>query len=182
MLIWLPIALLTGVAVLAVLLPLGSRSKARDEGVVTSEARQVFEQALELDGTQLRARYYSAIALEQDGDRDGALARYREMLQGLPDTNGAAGAIRARMAALIGAAEPSGQNAMIAGMVAQLDAKLEADGSDRDGWIKLMRSYQVLGQRANAEDALVRARKAMASSSEGLAAINAAAQELGLGN
>ena len=32
MLIWLPIALLTGVAVLAVLLPLGSRSKARDEG------------------------------------------------------------------------------------------------------------------------------------------------------
>ena len=152
------------------------------EGVVTSEARQVFEQALALDGTQLRARYYSAIALEQDGDRDGALARYREMLQGLPDTNGAAGAIRARMAALIGAAEPSGQNAMIAGMVAQLDAKLEADGSDRDGWIKLMRSYQVLGQRANAEDALVRARKAMASSPEGLAAINAAAQELGLGN
>jgi cytochrome c-type biogenesis protein CcmH len=45
-----------------------------------------------------------------------------------------------------------------------------------------MRSYQVLGQRANAEDALVRARKAMASSPEGLAAINAAAQELGLGN
>jgi len=32
MLIWLPIALLTGVAVLAVLFPLGSRSKARDEG------------------------------------------------------------------------------------------------------------------------------------------------------
>ena len=32
MLIWLPIALLTGVAVLAVLLPLGSRSRARDEG------------------------------------------------------------------------------------------------------------------------------------------------------
>jgi hypothetical protein len=51
---------------------------------------------------------------------------------------------------------------MIAGMVAQLDAKLEADGSDRDGWIKLMRSYQVLGQRVNAEDALVRARKALA--------------------
>jgi cytochrome c-type biogenesis protein CcmH len=86
------------------------------------------------------------------------------------------------MAALIGEAEPSGQDAMIAGMVAQLDAKLEADGSDRDGWIKLMRSYQVLGQRANAEDSLVRARKAMASSPEGLAAINAAAQELGLGN
>jgi cytochrome c-type biogenesis protein CcmH len=104
------------------------------------------------------------------------------MLQGLPDTNGAAGAIRARMAALIGAAEPSGQNAMIAGMVAQLDAKLDADGSDRVGWIKLMRSYQVLGQRANAEDALARARKALASSPEGLAAINAAAQELGLGN
>ena len=39
------------------------------EGVVTSEARQVFEQALALDGTQLRARYYSAIALEQDGDQ-----------------------------------------------------------------------------------------------------------------
>ena len=34
-------------------------------------------------------------------------------------------AARADVAALIGAAEPSGQNAMIAGMVAQLDAKLE---------------------------------------------------------
>lgn len=152
------------------------------EGVVTREARQVFEQALALDATHLRARFYSAVALEQDGDRDRALAHYREMLQGLPDTDRAGAAIRARMAALIGAADSSGQNAMIAGMVAQLDAKLEADGSDRDGWIRLMRSYQVLGQRANAEDALVRARKAMASSAEGLAAINRAAQELELGN
>lgn len=48
---------------------------------------------------------------------------------------------------------------MIRGMVAGLAAKLEANPSDIDGWLKLVRSYSVLGEPDKALDA---ARKAKA--------------------
>ncbi|BAI73510.1 cytochrome C-type biogenesis protein [Azospirillum sp. B510] len=51
-----------------------------------------------------------------------------------------------------------GQDEMIRGMVANLAARLESDPSDIDGWLKLARSYGVLGDTAKALDAAGKAR------------------------
>ena len=53
----------------------------------------------------------------------------------------------------------AGQDEMIRGMVANLAAKLDADPSDVDGWLKLARSYGVLGEPAKALDAAGKARE-----------------------
>ncbi|WP_434615890.1 c-type cytochrome biogenesis protein CcmI [Azospirillum sp. B2RO_4] len=53
----------------------------------------------------------------------------------------------------------AGQDEMIRGMVANLAAKLDADPSDVDGWLKLARSYGVLGEPAKALDAARKARE-----------------------
>jgi cytochrome c-type biogenesis protein CcmH len=52
---------------------------------------------------------------------------------------------------------PDEQAEMIRGMVDKLAAKLEANPDDADGWRKLARAYQVLGQPDKAKSALERA-------------------------
>lgn len=56
-------------------------------------------------------------------------------------------------------ANMGGQDEMIRGMVANLAARLDADPSDVDGWLKLARSYGVLGEPAKALDAARKARE-----------------------
>ncbi len=56
-------------------------------------------------------------------------------------------------------ANMAGQDEMIRGMVANLAARLDADPSDVDGWLKLARSYGVLGEPAKALDAARKARE-----------------------
>ncbi|PWC98622.1 c-type cytochrome biogenesis protein CcmI [Azospirillum sp. TSO5] len=56
-------------------------------------------------------------------------------------------------------ASMAGQDEMIRGMVANLAARLDADPSDVDGWLKLARSYGVLGEPAKALDAARKARE-----------------------
>jgi cytochrome c-type biogenesis protein CcmH len=51
---------------------------------------------------------------------------------------------------------------MIRGMVTRLADRLKRDGSDFEGWLQLMRSYVVLGERDKAMDAAANARKAIA--------------------
>jgi cytochrome c-type biogenesis protein CcmH len=50
---------------------------------------------------------------------------------------------------------------MIRGMVARLAERLKTDGSDLDGWLRLMRSYVVLGERDKALSAAADARQAI---------------------
>lgn len=52
-------------------------------------------------------------------------------------------------------------NEMIRGMVARLAERLKKDGSDLDGWLQLMRSYVVLGERDKALSAAADARQAI---------------------
>ncbi len=55
------------------------------------------------------------------------------------------------------------RTAMIAGMVANLEAKLEEDPSNIDGWLRIIRSYAVLGRKNDAATALTKAVKQFAS-------------------
>jgi cytochrome c-type biogenesis protein CcmH len=52
---------------------------------------------------------------------------------------------------------PEERQAMIRGMVDGLAQRLEDEPEDIDGWLRLARAYAVLGERAEAIDALERA-------------------------
>jgi cytochrome c-type biogenesis protein CcmH len=61
---------------------------------------------------------------------------------------------------------PDEQAEMIQGMVTKLAAKLETNPDDADGWRKLARAYQVLGQNDKAKTALDRAATAEAKAAK----------------
>jgi len=69
---------------------------------------------------------------------------------------------------------------MIDGMVEGLAAKLKANPRDADGWVRLLRSRMVLGQRDQATRDLATARKALTGDAMALSKVNAAALEYGV--
>jgi cytochrome c-type biogenesis protein CcmH len=75
---------------------------------------------------------------------------------------------------------PDQRSEMIRGMVDRLAEKLKADGSDLDGWLRLMRAYIVLGEPDKARTALADARKAMASDADKRKALDDFAKGLGI--
>jgi cytochrome c-type biogenesis protein CcmH len=166
--------------------------------VVTAEARAAFERARALDATAIRPRFYLAVAFDQEGRTDEAIAAWRDILTGAPPD--APWAVVAREAlARLGAAPPSTPSgpssadieaaealpaedrlAMIEGMVASLAARLDADPSDAAGWARLVRSYMVLDRKDEARAALAEAQQALAKDPEKLSVVEAEARTLGL--
>jgi len=156
---------------------------------VTPEAAELFEKALNLREGHPVAYFYLALAREQIGDKDGALEAYTNLMRGTPPDAPWQPAVRARILALGGRidmveavqnAMPAEQQAMIRGMVAQLASRLEQDGNDAEGWLRLIRSYSVLRETELARDALTKARAALVNNADGLKRIDALAAELGL--
>src|SRR5579883_2253667 len=79
------------------------------------------------------------------------------------------------------AMRPAERSAMIRVMVDGLASRLEHSPRDADGWIKLIRSRVVLGERDLARQALRRGLEVFADDAPERDRIAAAAQELGLG-
>ena len=75
---------------------------------------------------------------------------------------------------------PADRNGMIEGMVARLAQKLADNGSDVDGWLRLIKAYSVLGQRDKALATAASARSALAGNSDNLRRIGELTKELGL--
>jgi len=69
---------------------------------------------------------------------------------------------------------------MIRGMVDRLSARLQQDGGDVDGWLRLMRAYIVMGERDKAKNARDDARKAVANDAGRLQRLNEGLKDLGL--
>ena len=76
--------------------------------------------------------------------------------------------------------KPDEQNQMIAGMVSRLADRLKQDGSDVEGWLRLLRAYKVLGDRDKALAAVAEARRALAAEPGKLRRIDELVKELGL--
>ena len=156
---------------------------------VTPEAAELFEKALNLREGHPVAYFYLALAREQMGDKTGALEAFMNLARGTPPDAPWQESVRARIVALGGTLEglesvqnavPDEQQAMIRAMVAQLAGKLEQDGSDAEGWARLIRSYTVLREPDLAKAALAKARAALANNKDGLARLEELAQDLGL--
>nr|WP_262271020.1 c-type cytochrome biogenesis protein CcmI [Microvirga sp. HBU65207] len=156
---------------------------ARD-GLVSADAQAAFEQALTLDPGSPKARFYLARAAVQDGQIAKARAAYAQLLASSPADAPWVEAVRQEMAALDGPAGESPDGRIgpeaIAGMVAGLAGRLEAQGGTAEEWARLMRSYAVLGQRDKAVAAARRAREALAQDNAALKTIDTMARELKL--
>lgn len=82
--------------------------------------------------------------------------------------------------AAVTAMPPAERDAAIRGMVAGLDRRLAAKGGSADEWLRLVRSYSALGDRAQAAKVLDRARMALAADAGAAERLDALAKELGL--
>ena len=173
---------------------LGEAQVAAANGVVTVDAKASFDRAFKLDPQDVMARFYIAMAADQDGHRAEAEAIWRDLLAKAPPNAPwidvvrhalarsapagtapnapAAAAAPGPSAADIAAAKnlkPEQQNEMIEGMVARLADRLKKDGSDVDGWLRLVRSYRVLQHDDKALAAIADAKRALASDPDKLA-------------
>ena len=75
---------------------------------------------------------------------------------------------------------PDQRNAMVQSMVDGLAARLKKDGSDLDGWMRLVRSYAVLGEPDKARAAVADARRALAADADKLRQLDEFVKGLGL--
>ena len=69
---------------------------------------------------------------------------------------------------------------MVRGMVERLAERLKQDGSDLEGWLRLVRAYTVLGERERALSAAADARRALGHDADKLRRLDALVKELRL--
>jgi cytochrome c-type biogenesis protein CcmH len=175
---------------------------ALSSGIVTAEARRQLEQSLTLKADNPRAKYYLALALEQDGKRAEARAAFeviaKEAPAGAPwlplvnrhiatlaegqgsETAGQLGNPTADDVAAAQDMSTGDRQQMIAGMVESLSAKLQDDPNNFEGWMRIIRSYVVLDQRPKAEAALQTALKTFPADSENGRELLALARDLSI--
>lgn len=96
--------------------------------------------------------------------------------------NAASGVPSGPGAAAVMNMKPEERQAFIAQMVDNLAARLKANGSDVEGWVRLIRAYQVLGRHDDAVKALGDARASLKDNQGGLAQVEDLARQLGLGS
>jgi cytochrome c-type biogenesis protein CcmH len=182
---------------------LGEAFVAVGNGVISEDAKAAFNRALAAEPNDGKARFYLALNAAQDGRVDEAKATWAAMQTDLPDDSAWKGAATAALAQLetppsnAAAADarpgPSAadvdnastmtaedRNAMIEGMVANLDARLKENPGDQQGWERLVRSYMVLGKPDEARDALQRGKAALGNTTREAAALQTFATTVGV--
>lgn len=177
-------------------------------GVVSAEARAQIETALRIDPENGQARYLQGLMYAQNDRPDIAFGIWRELLENgpadapwtapirqlIPDLAWLAGqpdyqppeaapALPGPDAAAMAAAgemTPEEQQAMIAGMVQNLETRLATEGGTPDEWARLITSLVRIGNEARAREILAEARTRFAATPPASAVIEAAAAEAGL--
>ncbi len=169
-------------------------------GVVIDEAKKSFERAVALEPSEPKARFFLGLADEQDGNATAAAAKWRALLEDAPPNAPWVGFVRESLARVTGEPVASGEalgpspdemaaaqnmseaqrTEMIRGMVGKLADRLHTDGSDVEGWLRLVRAYTVLGEREQAKGAADDAKKALAQHPDEVKQIDDLVKGLGL--
>jgi cytochrome c-type biogenesis protein CcmH len=174
---------------------LGEAMVALANGVVTADAKAAFDRALALDARDPKAKFFAGLAAEQDGNEASAAAIWRDLLARAPAAAPWAHVVRESLARLehkpdaalgpsgadVAAAadlSPDQRNRMVRGMVDRLAERLSRDGSDLDGWVRLVRAYTVLGEDESARGAAADARRALAGDADKLRRLDDAVKGL----
>jgi len=168
------------------------------QGKMTPAAQADFEAALAMDSGQVTSQFYLGAAAAEAGETEKALGYFDSLAAGAPADAPWLGAVKAQIARLRGApadvsppASAQGQaiaalpekerGDVIRSMVQRLATRLETNGDDIEGWLKLIRAYSVLAETEKAKKALVDARRAMAGKNDAIARLEALAKQLGIG-
>lgn len=176
---------------------LGEALAAAANGVVTAEAKDAFERAVALDPHEAKARYFLGLAAKQDGRNAEAASIWRSLLVDAPPGAPWVAFVREALARVTAAPVaqpgPSGTDMaaaanmsddqrrdMIRGMVARLADRLHENGADIEGWLRLVRSYVVLGDRDKAKAAAADAKRALADHPDEIKRIDDLVKGLGL--
>lgn len=173
-------------------------------GYVSPEAEAYLIDVLQRDPKHGMARYLSGLMFAQVGRPDRAFQVWQPLLaEGPPD----APWVQAVMADIQGVADQAGikfslpaekgptaadmaaagdmtaedRQAMIAGMVGQLEERLFAESGPVEEWLKLINALQVLGQPDRGKAALKEAEAALAADPAALQAVREAAAAAGFG-
>jgi cytochrome c-type biogenesis protein CcmH len=166
-------------------------------GSVTEEAQKDFEAALALDNALPTARFYLGLAAVQHDERAKARDIWSKLLADAPQDAPWTSRVKLLLSKLdelaaqsppaseqgkaIAAMPDDKRLAAIGAMVERLAGRLKTNGGDVEGWLKLIRAYNVLAQPDKARGALADARKALAGKKNDLARVEALAQELKIG-
>lgn len=181
---------------------LGEAMTAAAGGIVTADARAAFDAAVQLEPANAKAHYFLGLSLAQEGKLAEAAAMWRQMVVDLPADSPWREAAEQAAARAGGPAAPSAgagqpgptdadieaaasmssgdRTAMIESMVAGLDEKLRQNPADPEGWLRLVRSYSVLGKKDLAQDAFDRGYAALGRDSDGGRKLSELAGTLGL--
>lgn len=175
------------------------------QGKMTPAAQADFEAALAMDSGHVTSQFYLGAAAAEAGEKEKALGYFERLAAGAPADAPWLGAVKAQIARLRGApadaapaaAEASGpasaqgqaiaalpekeRGDVIRSMVQRLATRLEANGDDIEGWLKLIRAYSVLAETDKAKKALMDARRALAGKNDAIARLDALAKQLGIG-
>jgi cytochrome c-type biogenesis protein CcmH len=187
-----------------VLADLGETMVVAREGLVDADAVKIFEAATDVDAANMKARFFLALAKSQEGNAAEARTRWQSMLVEGPVDAPWRPVVERELAKLSGetpsvlpelpsapalSAEQmqagqqmsqSERTTMIRGMVEGLDQRLAEDGTDLDGWLRLIRARMVLGEKDKAADALNRAKAAFSADERAKAALDETGKALGL--
>ncbi|AJY47221.1 c-type cytochrome biogenesis protein CcmI [Martelella endophytica] len=160
------------------LVGLGEAMVRQSSGIVADEALEVFRQAAAGDGGDDRASFFVALAAEQSGDNADALRQFSQLAARFPEGAPMRDLINQHISANRNAVANAGvvgngpdqqtidaaaslseseRGDMVRGMVSGLADRLAANPDDIDGWMQLVRSYAVLGDKAAAGEAVDRA-------------------------
>lgn len=175
-------------------------------GDVTDAAQAVYEKLAAMQPDRVEPKFWLALAKEQRGKTNEALAAYKSLLASAPADAPYRPLVEERIAGIGkpagGAAVPSGvtppkgpsaddvkaaegmsdkdRAQMIAGMVEGLAKRLQVNPQDARGWQQLVQSYAVLGESAKAKQALADAQRHLAGNAEATSELTALGKRLGL--
>ncbi|WP_131873558.1 MULTISPECIES: c-type cytochrome biogenesis protein CcmI [unclassified Bradyrhizobium] len=173
-------------------------------GVVTEDARTILEQSLSVEPSNPRARFYIALSKEQAGRPDDARADFEALAKELPAgaewlplvnehiaRNGGTAigpaprpttsvAPTAEDMAAADSMSSDDRRQFIRDMVQRLNAKLDQNPDDFEGWSRLVRSYAVLNDKHRAADALKRGLAAFPASGDESKQLQSLAEKLGI--
>src|SRR5215468_11887365 len=165
-------------------------------GVVTADAKAAFERAIALEANNFKAMFYLGLAAQQDGNGGEAAHIWHDLIAKAPADAPWLPVVREQLARVEnpGAAPPPGptpedvaavsqmspeaRNQFIRDRVEQLATRLHENGSDVEGWLRLLRAYMVMGERDKVKAVVDEARGALAREPEKLKLLDEGIRDL----
>lgn len=115
-------------------------------GRVGTDAQGAFEKALAADPHDARAHYYLGTSAASTADYAAARTHFEAALASMAPDDTSRPMVQKALAALDPAQKAAAaMTARVKGMVASLAAQLKTQPDNPDGWARLIRSYDVLG-------------------------------------